>query len=104
MAPRREGAVPARTLQDQTKQKICAKGVKSLHDLQFAVHYKDTLLFNGPGRYNPVTFRGIGRRISMTIAIVDYGMGNLRSVSKALEHLGAPCEITCDPGRVAGAE
>lgn len=38
------------------------------------------------------------------ITIIDYGMGNLRSVSKALEHLGAPCEITSEPARVAGAE
>lgn len=31
------------------------------------------------------------------IAIIDYGMGNLRSVSKAFEHLGFPSEITRDP-------
>lgn len=27
------------------------------------------------------------------IALIDYGMGNLRSVSKALEHLGAPYRL-----------
>lgn len=32
------------------------------------------------------------------IAIIDYGMGNLRSVSKALEHLGAECRL-CRTGR-----
>ena len=31
------------------------------------------------------------------IAIIDYGMGNLRSVSKAFEHLGYPVSITRDP-------
>jgi imidazole glycerol-phosphate synthase subunit HisH len=31
------------------------------------------------------------------IAIVDYGMGNLRSVSKAFEHLGHRVSITRDP-------
>ena len=31
------------------------------------------------------------------IAIVDYGMGNLKSVSKAFEHLGHPVSITRDP-------
>lgn len=31
------------------------------------------------------------------IAIIDYGMGNLRSVSKALEHIGVTCEITDNP-------
>ena len=31
------------------------------------------------------------------IAIIDYGMGNLRSVSKALEHLGASCKL-CSRG------
>lgn len=32
------------------------------------------------------------------IAIIDYGMGNLRSVSKALEYLGASCEL-CPNGK-----
>ncbi|HNX69384.1 MAG TPA: imidazole glycerol phosphate synthase subunit HisH [Candidatus Omnitrophota bacterium] len=32
------------------------------------------------------------------IAIIDYGMGNLRSVSKALESLGAKCRI-CTRGK-----
>lgn len=32
------------------------------------------------------------------IAIIDYGMGNLRSVSKALEHLGAPYKL-CTKGK-----
>lgn len=38
------------------------------------------------------------------IAIIDYGMGNLRSVQKALEYLGAPCSITDDPAAVRQAE
>ena len=29
-----------------------------------------------------------------TICILDYGMGNLRSVEKALEHVGATAKIT----------
>ena len=31
------------------------------------------------------------------IAVVDYGMGNLRSVSKAIEHVGAPVKVTRNP-------
>ena len=31
-----------------------------------------------------------------TIAVVDYGMGNRRSVQKALQHVGAAAEITAD--------
>ena len=38
-----------------------------------------------------------------TIAILDYGMGNLRSVEKALEHVGARAEITSDPERAGKA-
>jgi len=38
------------------------------------------------------------------IAIVDYGMGNLRSVSKALEHLGAAARVTSDPTDVERAD
>ena len=32
------------------------------------------------------------------IAIVDYGMGNRRSVEKALEHVGAEPRLTADHG------
>lgn len=38
------------------------------------------------------------------IAILDYGMGNLRSVSKALEHVGAQPELTNDHDRVRAAD
>ncbi|MGA8052568.1 MAG: imidazole glycerol phosphate synthase subunit HisH [Burkholderiales bacterium] len=39
------------------------------------------------------------------IAVVDYGMGNLRSVSKAVEHVapGAEVVVTSDPDRVHAA-
>jgi glutamine amidotransferase len=39
-----------------------------------------------------------------TIAILDYGMGNLRSVAKALEHVGARAELTNDHERVREVE
>jgi len=38
------------------------------------------------------------------IAIVDYGAGNLSSVRKALEHLGAAAEVTSDPQAIATAQ
>ena len=38
------------------------------------------------------------------ITIVDYGSGNLRSVQKAFERLGAAATITDDPSVVADAE
>jgi len=38
------------------------------------------------------------------IAILDYGMGNLRSVEKAFEHVGASAVITRDRGSVREAE
>jgi imidazole glycerol-phosphate synthase subunit HisH len=38
------------------------------------------------------------------IAILDYGMGNLRSAEKALEHVGAEAEITRDHERVRTAD
>ena len=42
----------------------------------------------------------------MTIAVIDYGMGNLRSVAKALEHVadGREVIVTADPAAVATAE
>ncbi len=42
--------------------------------------------------------------MSARIAILDYGVGNLRSVEKALEHIGATATITNDPGDVRGAD
>ncbi len=39
-----------------------------------------------------------------SIAILDYGMGNLRSVAKALEHVGAKAELTNDHARVREAD
>jgi imidazole glycerol-phosphate synthase subunit HisH len=45
-----------------------------------------------------------GRReapdITPQIGIVDYGMGNRRSVEKALEHVGARVEVSADPERL----
>jgi glutamine amidotransferase len=38
------------------------------------------------------------------IAILDYGMGNLRSVEKALEHVGVEAVVTSDPARVRQAD
>lgn len=37
------------------------------------------------------------------IAIIDYGMGNLRSVQKAIEAVGSSAEITSDPEQVRRA-
>ena len=37
------------------------------------------------------------------IAIIDYGMGNLRSVQKAFEKIGHQAVITSDPAQVAAA-
>ncbi len=41
----------------------------------------------------------------MRIAVIDYGMGNLRSVARALEHVGArDVIVTDDPAIIGGAE
>jgi glutamine amidotransferase len=37
------------------------------------------------------------------IAIIDYGMGNLHSVSKAVERLGFEAEVTADAARIVSA-
>jgi imidazole glycerol-phosphate synthase subunit HisH len=37
------------------------------------------------------------------IAIIDYGMGNLRSVSKAFERMGYPVEVTRNSRQIADA-
>ena len=38
------------------------------------------------------------------IAVVDYGIGNLRSAQKALEHVGAEAHLTADRDLIAAAD
>ena len=38
------------------------------------------------------------------IAVIDYGIGNLRSAEKALLHLGAHAHLTADPTEIAEAD
>src|SRR3974390_844311 len=52
--------------------------------------------------------QGIGRldvqnRVRGMIVIIDYGMGNLRSVQKAIEAVGHSASVTSDPDRVRTA-
>jgi imidazole glycerol-phosphate synthase subunit HisH len=47
--------------------------------------------------------RAAGRSGRLRLAILDYGMGNLRSVYKALEHVGAQPDLTSDHARVREA-
>ena len=41
-----------------------------------------------------------------TVAVIDYGMGNLHSISKALQHADPEVrvEVTADPGQMRAAE
>ena len=40
----------------------------------------------------------------MAVSIIDYGMGNLRSVQKGFERIGAQAKIINTPQQVADAE
>lgn len=40
----------------------------------------------------------------MVIALIDYGIGNLRSVQKALEHVGADVQLTENPAIILAAQ
>ena len=44
--------------------------------------------------------------MAQKIAVIDYGMGNLRSVSKAIEHVAENAQVrtTDDPGYIAAAD
>src|SRR5699024_10942885 len=39
-----------------------------------------------------------------TVVVLDYGSGNLRSAVRMLERVGAPVELTADPGRALAAD
>ncbi len=38
------------------------------------------------------------------VTIIDYGMGNLRSVQKAIEHIGVPAQIETSAAQIAKAD
>ena len=38
------------------------------------------------------------------VAVLDYGIGNLRSAEKALQHVGARATLTADPGEIEAAD
>ena len=40
----------------------------------------------------------------VNVTLVDYGIGNLRSLEKAFEHVGARVERTSDPDRIGAAK
>ncbi len=42
--------------------------------------------------------------MTVRVAILDYGVGNLRSVEKALEHIGATATISADPAEIRAAD
>ena len=50
--------------------------------------------------------QGLAVSALMRIAVVDYGMGNLRSVSKAMEHVApqAQVRVTADPEEIPAAD
>jgi len=43
------------------------------------------------------------RPLTQMIAIIDYGMGNLRSIHKAFERVGHPARVTRSPAAIADA-
>jgi imidazole glycerol-phosphate synthase subunit HisH len=42
--------------------------------------------------------------MTSTIAVIDYGAGNLRSVAHAVEHVGLPAKVTADPRAILAAQ
>jgi glutamine amidotransferase len=41
--------------------------------------------------------------MSPLVAVLDYGIGNLRSAQKALQHVGADARLTDDPALIRDA-
>ena len=40
----------------------------------------------------------------MKLAVLDYGIGNLRSAQKAFEHVGADARLTADRSEIEAAD
>src|ERR1700729_446253 len=47
---------------------------------------------------------GLDRASGPKIAVLDYGIGNLRSAEKALQHVGASARLVTDPAEVEAAD
>ena len=45
-----------------------------------------------------------GRSVRPTVAVLDYGIGNLRSAQKALQRVGADATLTADPDFIERAD
>jgi glutamine amidotransferase len=58
------------------------------------------------GGMEPRDVKGDGRTPEpcTRLAIIDYGMGNRRSVEKAFEHVGADARLTADPADLEAAD
>lgn len=56
------------------------------------------LVQTGAGNFGPILQQ------TSVITIIDYGMGNLRSVQKAFERMDVPARVTSDPNEVATSE
>lgn len=76
---------------------------------------RQVLTFNSPSKRTVIQCRflitwfsickgSVTKNGGKLILIIDYGMGNLRSVSKALEHFGAKVAISDKPQDLASAE
>lgn len=59
---------------------------------------------DAPRDLSPNGIDSSGSGAGVTIAILDYGMGNVRSVEKALEHVGAIAPITADHDEARAAD
>jgi glutamine amidotransferase len=44
------------------------------------------------------------RQVAADVSVVDYGLGNLRSVTRGLERANAAVEVTADPEAIAAAD
>ena len=47
---------------------------------------------------------GHARQATASVAVVDYGLGNLRSVTRGLERAGASVDVTDDPAEFTAAD
>jgi glutamine amidotransferase len=47
---------------------------------------------------------GLGRTSGVNVTIIDYGVGNLRSLRRGLERAGATVTVSDDPAEIADAE
>ncbi len=68
------------------------------------VHIGNSILLNSPIRYSELTGVGVPDLMLPVIVVIDYNVGNVKSVCNAFEHIGCRAQLSNTPATVRAAD